>query len=170
VINITKRLNNYLIVAASFFIALALTFVDLPSWANYIYPEYLVIVLLYWIYTSYTYVNIGMAFLVGIILDMVYDAPIGEHALVLVLAAYFIIKFNSKIHALDFEKRLVVIFGLIFWCQFAPLLIQFCLGQLSFFWLSSVKILVKALFGTLLWLVLPILLNTKKRINLEIRR
>lgn len=169
-INITKKINNYFITAVSFFIALTLTFIDLPTWADWIYPEFLVIVLLYWIYTSCAYVNIGMAFLVGIALDIILDTPIGEHALVLILAAYFIIKFNSKIHLLDFEKRLALVFGLIFWCQFAPLLIQFCLGQSAFFWLSSLKILIKTLSSTLLWLVLPILLNRKKRINFEIRR
>ena len=168
-INSTKKTYNYFIIAASFFIALLATFIDLPSWADWIYPEFLDIVLLYWIYTSYAYVNIGSAFLIGVVLDIILDTPIGEHALVLILAAYFIIKFNSKIQVLDFEKKLLVIFGLIFWCQFAPLLIQFCLGQSSFFWLSLTKIFVKTLSGTLLWLVLPILLNIKKRINLEIR-
>lgn len=169
-INITKKLNNYLIIAASFFIALALTFIDLPSWVNYIYPECLVIVLLYWIYTSYTYVNIGMAFLVGIMLDIIYDTPIGEHALVLILAAYFIIKFNSKIHVLAFEKKLAVVFGLIFWCQFTPLLIQFFLGQSAFSWLNFIGIFIKNISGTLLWLSLSTLLTIKKRHNLEIRR
>lgn len=169
-INITKKINNYFIIAASFFIALALTFIDLPAWANWISPEYLIIVLLYWIYTSYTCVNIGIAFLIGIILDIIFDAPCGEHALVLILAAYFLIKFNSKIHAFGFEKRIAIIFGLIFWCQFAPLLLQFCLGITTIFWVSLAKIFIRTISGTLLWLVLPIFLHTKRRINFEIRR
>jgi rod shape-determining protein MreD len=170
VINITKKINNYFIIVTSFFIALALTFIDVPTWVDWVYPECLSIILLYWIYTSYTYVNIGSAFLVGVILDIVFDTPIGEHALVLILAAYVIIKFNAKIYALDFEKRLVIIFGVIFWCQFAPLLLQFYLGMTTVFWLSLTKIFVKTLSGTLLWLILSVLLNTKRGNNLEIRR
>jgi len=170
VINITKKIKNYSVIAASFFIALALTFIDLPAWVDWISPEYLIIVLLYWIYTSYTCVNIGIAFLVGVVLDIVFDAPCGEHALVLILAAYFLIKFNSKIHALDFEKRIAIIFGLIFWCQFAPLLLQFCLGYTVVFWTSFAKIFIQAISGTLLWLTLAVFLNTKRRINFEIRR
>ena len=169
-INITKKINNYFIIAASFFIALALTFIDLPAWVNWITPEYLIILLLYWIYTSYTCVNIGIAFLVGVMLDIILDAPIGEHALVLISAAYFLIKFNSKIHALSFEKRLAVIFGLIFWCQFVPLLLQLCLGTTTVFWPSLAKIFIQAVSGALLWLILLVFLNTKRRVNFEIRR
>lgn len=168
--NATKKLNSYMIMAASLLAALILTCIDLPAWTNWVTPSYLAIVLLYWIYTFYTYTNSTTAFFVGIVLDIITDTPLGEHALVLILAAYFLIKFNSKIHALNLSAKLAVIFGVSLWCQLVPLLIQCGLGYLTLTWVSIGQVVTQALAGTLLWLILPICLRIKRRSNFEIRR
>ncbi|HBC72084.1 MAG TPA: rod shape-determining protein MreD, partial [Coxiellaceae bacterium] len=61
----------------SFLVSWVLLFLQLPTWFEWLYPPLIVLVLLYWALTMPQYVNVGSALVVGIFLDILYNAPIG---------------------------------------------------------------------------------------------
>ena len=162
-IAVSTEIKICLLILASFLLALALMLLHLPNWVKWIYPEWLVVMVLYWVFIMPYRVNIGIAWLVGFLLDILYNTPVGENALALVLAAYFIIAFSRKINLLDFWKKAAVIFGLVVWCQLLPLLLSACLGKHFNFW----PIFSRAIMSALLWLVIVLLFNYKRRSYFE---
>jgi rod shape-determining protein MreD len=159
----SKEIKIWFLILASFLMAAVLMLLHLPNWVKWIYPEWLVVVTLYWAFTMPYRVNVGIAWLVGFLLDILYNAPIGEHALALILAVYFLITFSRKINLLNFRKKAVVIFGLIVWCQLLPLLLSACLGKQFNFW----PIFSRGLMSALVWLVMVLLFNYKRRSYFE---
>ncbi|MEI8054583.1 MAG: rod shape-determining protein MreD [bacterium] len=160
---LAKEIKIWFLILSSFLVALVLMLVHLPSWSKWIYPEWLIVVVLYWAFAMPYRVNIGTAWLVGFLLDILYNVPVGGNALALVLAVYFIATFSSKINLLDFWKKAAVVFGLIVWCQLLPLLLSACLGKHFNFW----PILSRSIMSTLVWLVVVLLFNYKRRSYFE---
>lgn len=158
-----STIKIWLLILASFFVALALTFLRLPGWAEWIYPQWLVVMVLSWVFVMPYRVNVGIAWLVGFLLDILYNTPIGENALALVVAAYVIIMFGEEIKLLIFWKKAAIIFGLIVWCQLLPLLLQAYLGKYFNFW----PILSRAIISAAMWLVIVQLFNYKRRSYFE---
>ncbi|CAL7964307.1 Rod shape-determining protein MreD [Gammaproteobacteria bacterium] len=159
----SKEIKIWLLILASFLAALALMLLRLPNWVEWIYPEWLVVVVLYWVFAMPYRVNVGVAWLVGFLLDILYNIPVGENALALVVAAYFTATFSRKISLLDFWKKAAVIFGLIVWCQLLPLLLSACLSKHISFW----PIFSRAVMSTLVWLIIALLFNYKRRSYFE---
>ncbi|EKE01957.1 MAG: hypothetical protein ACD_21C00015G0004 [uncultured bacterium] len=157
------KTSSWSVIFVSFLVALIFTVLHLPSWIEWVYPEWLVITVLYWAFVMPQRVNVGIAWLVGVFLDMLYNAPIGEHALALVLVIYFVIKFGEKIRLLCFWKKAVVVFSLIISCQLLPALMQVYLGGRFCFW----SILSRAIASTLIWLIIVLLFDYKRRLYFE---
>lgn len=96
----------------SFLGSIALMFLQLPTWLSWLGLPWVVLVLFYWILMAPQHINVGIACLVGFFLDIVYNTPIGENALILVLMVYFVTKFRGKIEPFDSEKIAIIIFCL----------------------------------------------------------
>lgn len=164
VINSTTTLKTWLLILSSFFVAILLVFVHLPSWAEWIYPQWLIVVLLYWVFTMPQRVNLGVAWVIGCLLDIFFGTPLGEHALTLVLITYFIIQWELKIKLLGFFEKSLIVFSLIVFSQLLPLLLQlYFVGRPGDFW----PILSRAFVSTLLWLFVILYFGNKGKINFE---
>lgn len=159
----SAEIKSWLLILTSFFVALVLMFLRLPSWSIWICPQWLGIVVLYWAWIMPQRVNVGVAWLVGVLLDFLYHTPVGENALALVLATYLIIKFREKFRLLYFWKKVLVLFSLIAWCQFLPFLMQVYLGEGTDFW----PILTQGIVGTFVWLVIAVLFNRRRKLYFE---
>jgi len=158
-----SRKNSWLLILASFFVVFVLTFLQVPSWCEWVYPQWLVLVVLYWSFVAPQRVNTGVAWLVGVFLDILYNAPIGEYALILVLAVYLLNKFERKINLLSFGKKIVILFGFVVTWQLLPTLIQFFLGKQFYFWSA----LSQSVIGALVWLTALFLNDSKSRPQFE---
>ena len=58
----------------SFVIALMLDVLPLPNWAEWFRPEWMVMVLIFWVLVLPQRVNVGVAWVVGLVLDVVNNA------------------------------------------------------------------------------------------------
>ena len=157
------KIKAWLLILSSFFVAFMFMFLNLPNWVEWICPQWLVVMVLFWAFTVPYRVNVGVAWVVGFLLDMLYNVPVGENALALVTATYFIILFSKKIKLLSFWKKTAVVFGLFIWCQLLPLLMQAFLGKHFVFW----PIFSRAVISTLVWLLVELWFNYKKRLYFE---
>lgn len=152
----TKR---WLVILLSFFVGLILMFLQLPFGLNWLGSLWIVLILLYWVLMMPQYINVGIACVIGIFLDVIYNVTIGEHALSLIFVAYFMIKFREKILPLGFLKTALVIFCLIIVYQTLLFLMQTYTGNYFNVW----SILGGALAGALVWPPLALLLFNCQR-------
>lgn len=103
--------GGWLIILCSLIVALALAIVPLPSWALVYRPEWVALVLIYWCLTEPRRVGIGMAWAAGLLLDVLTDSLLGQHALGLAVVAYLTLKLNRRIRtSMVWQQALTVLF------------------------------------------------------------
>lgn len=81
--------NSYKVIYLSFFLCLVAAIFPLPIMLNAFRPEWMILVLFYWIIALPHRVNIGHAFILGLLLDLLLGSILGMHALLFSLLAYF---------------------------------------------------------------------------------
>lgn len=74
----------------SFFIALLLMLLPLPLDWRWARPELVALLTVYWTLYYPEKLGVGMAFLIGILQDLVVGSVLGQHALALVLMVYIV--------------------------------------------------------------------------------
>jgi rod shape-determining protein MreD len=118
--------------------AIILTILPLPTWANCWRPEWLTLVVIYWALASPPRISLLGAWVLGLVLDILQNTAIGEHALILTVLVYFITKFQARLNFFTFWQQFAIIIGLII------------LGRLIEFWLAGM--LGQTIPGCLYWL------------------
>lgn len=85
------------VILSSFIIALLLDSAPLPGWADRFRPDWPALVLLYWCMALPHRVGIGSAWLLGLVVDALKGALIGQNALGLAIIAYLTIRTHRRI-------------------------------------------------------------------------
>ena len=91
---IKEKSNGVWVIILSFFLAYLLAIVPFPEWAMNYRPEWVPMVLIYWIMALPYRVGIGSAWCAGLILDILEGSVLGLNAIGLVIVAYV----TSSIH------------------------------------------------------------------------
>ena len=91
---IKEKSNGVWAIVLSFFLAYLLAIVPFPEWAMNYRPEWVPMVLIYWIMALPYRVGIGSAWCAGLILDILEGSVLGLNAIGLVIVAYV----TSSIH------------------------------------------------------------------------
>jgi rod shape-determining protein MreD len=131
-----------IIIAVSFLLAMMLTILPLPNWANWLRPAWVLIVLIYWVFTMPNIITIEIAWFIGLLLDALTGTTLGEHALALVIITYLINKFYFRMllsslwqQTLTIFIIVVIYYSLIFCIQgligFTPITWQYWLSSLT---------------------------------------
>jgi len=114
------------IVAGTFVIAMFLTIMPLPEWLRAFRPEWVALVLIYWCIATPGKVNIGVAWLAGLSIDVLTGTLLGEHALALGLIAFVAVKLHKQIRVHPP------------WQQALSVLSMIALGQLIIIWIKGI--------------------------------
>ncbi len=85
------------LIVASFMAALGLTIMPLPDALIWLRPYWVALMLIYWCIEAPEKVDIGMAFVLGLVVDLLTGALLGQHALGLVVIAYIVSRFRLRI-------------------------------------------------------------------------
>lgn len=144
-----------LFVVLTFLVAFGLAILPLPYWADWFRPEWVVLVVMYWSLTISSRVNVGVAWLVGLLLDVLYNVPLGQHALALVLVTYFTVRFSARLPFFSFWQKMLVLFGLIIFYQ---LMLLYLRGA-GFAYTTLFICFSRALISTAIWLWLVLILG-----------
>lgn len=120
----SRFLSRTFIIGLSFITAMMLTILPLPSWAVWLRPEWVMLVVVYWCLALPERISVGIAWVIGLLLDVLLGTLLGQHALALAVVAYFIVKFYPRIRLYPIWQKTLVVFilsviylGLLYWVQ-----------------------------------------------------
>ncbi len=135
--------------------AIALTLVYLPPALDVFRPYWVALILIYWCLESQALVNLGKAFIIGLLLDLLGGSLLGLHALSLVILVYLVTRFRARLRFFPPWQQALSVFALLLNDRIILLWIISLRGDPlpSFgFWLPPIV-------GTLLWPWLFLLLD-----------
>lgn len=142
-----RRRNPFLALPLSFFLAFVLAVLPLPQGLSYWRPEFVTMVLVFWVLNAPNLVGIWFAFFIGLMVDVLFATPFGVHALVLSMVAWM-----SRL-----SWRWLTVFsvwqtsGLVLVLVFASLLVKRVLLGIVALPPDSVLYWLPALTSALLW-------------------
>ncbi len=152
-----SRGSRYIVI--SLIIAMALTILPLPDTINTWRPEWVALVLMYWVMALPHRIGVNIAWILGICLDVLKGALLGQHALALAVLAYMMLQLSLRIRVYPFWQQSVVI-GIVLFIYHALLLwIYDMTGTIDFSWLYWAPVLI----GALLWPWVFIILRDFRR-------
>ena len=151
--------HGYLAIALSFLIALVLAVLPLPQWLLWGRPEWVALVLVYWVIALPHRVGLITALILGLVLDVLEGAVMGQNAFALVVVATLALTLYQRLRVFSLWQQAGVVFVLV------------GISQLVCQWVQSVEgvsslprlFLLPALTSALLWPVVLHLLRGLRR-------
>src|SRR3990167_2675962 len=140
-------MRNLNAIAITLFVALFLMLLPMPAWTMCARPAWVLMVLIYWTMNTPYHVNVGIAWTVGLLVDILTGTMLGEHALALTIVVYLAYRSRMRIKMYPMLQQGLSIFIFILIYQFILFCIQGFVGEAprsSLYWLSS-------LTSVLLW-------------------
>ena len=142
------RPHSIWVIFLSLFVAYLLAIVPFPEWAMNYRPEWVPILLIYWVIALPYRVGIGVAFAAGLVLDALEGLTLGVNALALVVVAYVALSLHQRMRmfsALQQSGLVLVLVGLnLMLCNW----LQIVTGQSS---PSNLMFLMAALTSAIIW-------------------
>jgi rod shape-determining protein MreD len=122
---LAPAVRSRLIIAASFALALVLAIVPGPDWAEQFRPDWVGLVLIYWCLALPARVGVGTGWLLGLLLDALHGALLGQHALAKSVIAFLAVRFHPQLRV--FPR----------WQQAAAVLVLIAVNYLLLLWVRS---------------------------------
>ena len=119
----------YRVVLPCMIMALMLTMLPLPEWAQVYRPDWVTLVLIYWVMAMPEKLGIVFAWIFGLLLDVTQGAILGQHAIGLVLVAFFVQLQYQRLRVFSLLQQALVIFVLLMFKQQLVLWISGMVGQ-----------------------------------------
>jgi rod shape-determining protein MreD len=147
------------VIIMSFILALILSITPMPGWTASLRPEWVVLVLAYWCMALPDRVGIATAWGVGLLLDVLKGALLGQHAMSLSVIAFLTLKLHQRVRVFPLWQQALIVLLLTALHQLIILWIKGISGQPSqtwIYWLPSLSSMV-------LWPLLFVLLRHVRR-------
>ena len=150
-----SRGTQFFPVLTCIILALVLAIVPLPDWAEPYRPDWPALTLIYWSMVLPRTVSVGLAWLVGIVLDVAQGTLLGQHALALSLITYMTVKFHLQLRVFPWSQMTAVVLALLALYQF----ILFWINGVAGIYAPAVIYWGPVVTGTLLWPVLNLVFS-----------
>lgn len=131
----------------SFVIAFVLLMVPLPSWAQLLRPEWVAMVVIYWSMALPNRVGIGVSWFTGLIVDVIRDSLLGQHALALAVVSFITIRLHQRIRVYPPGQQALTVFLIMIINYLIILWIRGIMGQAPNLW----QVLIPALTSAIMW-------------------
>lgn len=149
------RRDRYSHIFATLAAAMVLTLLPLPAALEVLRPYWVALVLIYWGLETQGMVSLGMAFLTGLLLDLLTGSLLGLHALSLVILVYLVMRFRARLRFFPPWQQALSVLALLVNDRIILLWIISLRGDP----LPSLAFWLPPIVGTLLWPWLFILLD-----------
>jgi len=100
---------KWLLITVSFLLSLALTIMPLPADLFAVNPSWCLLTLLFWTYGYSRYVNVGIAWCIGVLVDSLTGTLLGVHAFSFVVVVFIFDLFCRRFHMFHVLQQSLVI-------------------------------------------------------------
>lgn len=107
------RASRKLPIVLSIFAAMLLTLSPLPDWAEPFRPDWMALTLIYWAMNLPRTYGVGVAWLMGLFLDVAQGTLLAQHALALSFVVYLTVKFHLQIRVFPIPQMAACVLGLL---------------------------------------------------------
>ncbi len=114
-----------LTIALTFVLALLLSVLPVPDWAQQLRPSWVTLVLVYWCIALPERIGVGVGWTMGILLDVLTGTLLGQHALGLSIVAFIAVELHQRVR----------LFPL--WQQSLTVLVMLLLERLLALWMAG---------------------------------
>ena len=149
------RALRQLPVLVTLLIAFMLMIAPLPAAAEPFRPDWLALVLVFWAMTVPRSYSVGIAWLIGIVLDVAQGTLLGQHALALCVIVYITAKFHLLMRVFPLSQLTATVFALLALYQFLLFWINGVAGVTA----PAISYWGPVVSGTIVWPFLSILLS-----------
>lgn len=153
-----SRRRRLWLLPASLLLALLLGVLPLPPGMQPLRPFWLAIVLAYWVLEEPEQAGLGLAFVVGVLADLLFGAMLGEHALRLVVITFILQRFRHQMRFYPLWQQALALTGLLLNDRVIATALRLLLGQPQWpsqHWLAPV-------WALLLWVPVFLLLDAAR--------
>ena len=161
----SDRATRYLPVLVSIVIAFMLMMMPLPDSVSAFRPDWVALIMIFWTMSVPRRVSVGVAWIVGIFVDVSQGTLLGQHALALCAVAYVTVKFHLLMRVFPLMQLTATIFALLALYQFLLFWINGVVGINA----PSMSYWAPVISGTLIWpLVYTFVSGMRYRVQMSI--
>jgi len=152
-------------VTLTFILAIAFEVMPLPEALQAFRPPLVMMILIYWTMMWPQRIGVGIAFCIGICLDILHGQLLGQNALALIVVTYLTLRFHLQIRIFPLWQLTMTVFALLTFNALLQLLVEGLAGLSP----SGFMRWTQVLTGTLLW---PFVMGAMDRLRMtvELRR
>lgn len=140
-------------------VAMLLTILPMPAWAEQLRPQWVAMTLIYWCLVAPERVGVFWAFGTGVVLDVISGTLLGQHALTLAVVAYLAVELHKRIRAYPLWQQALSVWVLLLVDRLLSLWVLGATGQPT----PTLSYWFPAFVGMLLWPWLFIVLRDVAR-------
>ncbi len=145
------KMGGYWVILVTFILAMILSIAPLPASLpielQYLRPEWIPLVLIYWVIALPHRVGIILAWIIGLMTDVLLGSLLGQHAFSFIVVAYIATNLYQRLRMFSISQQSVIVFATI------------GLNQLINFWIESIAglsewnswYLLASVMSALLW-------------------
>jgi len=132
---------------ASLLLALVLQLLPWAGFGLMLRPDFVLLVVLYWLLRAPHLCNIGTAWFAGLVIDLATGGLFGQHALAFAISAYFAVNYHRRLALFDVWQQAAYVFVLLLLTQATLLILKLFGGAEVPDW----KYFLPSVSGILLW-------------------
>lgn len=117
------------VIWATMIVAFMLTLLPLPVWAAPYHPDWVLLVLAYWALALPQRIDVGVAWVTGLFLDVFKEALLGQNALSLALVVYIIHMLHQRLRLFPRWQQALMILVVTFIHQIIGLWVRAIIGH-----------------------------------------
>ncbi len=115
---ISTHASRHIPAVVTILLALLLTLVPLREALAPFRPDWVVLILIFWAMTTPRDYNVGIAWVIGILVDVAQGTLLGQHALALCVVVYITVKFHLLMRVFPLLQLTATVFALLAVYQF----------------------------------------------------
>ncbi len=108
-----RRRDRAGVIIVTLVVAIVLTLVSLPPALDALRPYWVALVLIYWCLETQGLITLGIAFSIGLLLDLLTGSLLGLHALSLVILVYLVTRFRARLRFYPTWQQALSVFALL---------------------------------------------------------
>lgn len=109
-----SSIKLFTLVWLTILIGLVLTILPMPGWTVWLRPKWVLMIVFFWVIHSQGRVGIFTAWVAGILLDLLTGTLLGQHALVMIILTYILLKIYPRFQHFALLQQTAIILSLVF--------------------------------------------------------